>query len=74
MAMPSHIKRSLRCRDAQDDTEEALKNRLTVYHEQTVPILEHYKRSLCVSRVDANRPQLQVWKSIAGILPTRRKA
>mmetsp|Transcript_65477 Transcript_65477/g.174384 ORF Transcript_65477/g.174384 Transcript_65477/m.174384 type:complete len:274 (-) Transcript_65477:367-1188(-) len=56
-----------------DDTEDALKSRLGAYHEQTVPLLAHYDRSFCVSRVDANRPPPEVWDTIAGVLPKRRK-
>jgi len=55
-----------------DDTEEALKSRLAAYHEQTAPLLEHYDKAFCVARIDANRPQEEVWKSICAELPKRR--
>ena len=45
-----------------DDTEEALKARLAGYHDQTVPILDHYKP--VVSRVDANQGLDAVWTDI----------
>merc|ERR1711990_827243 len=38
-----------------DDTEEALTKRLQGYHEQTVPILEHYESKNITTKVDANR-------------------
>lgn len=56
---------------SKDDTEEALKNRLAAYHEQTVPLLAHYDKSFCVSRIDANRAQPEVWKSISAVLPNK---
>ena len=47
-----------------DDTEEALKSRLENYHAMTVPILDHYGPSGVVHKIDANRPQPEVWASI----------
>lgn len=35
-----------------DDTSEALKKRLSEYHNSTVPILEHYKPAGIVEQVD----------------------
>ena len=52
-----------------DDTEEALTKRLQGYHEQTVPILEHYAPSEVVSKVDANVAPEAVWDSIEKVLP-----
>jgi len=52
-----------------DDTEEALTKRLKSYHEQTVPILDHYAPFGIVSKVDANRPPAEVWDAIAAVLP-----
>jgi adenylate kinase len=53
-----------------DDTEEALKTRLSAYHEQTVPILAHYEPSGAVKRVDANKAPAEVWAAIESSLPT----
>ena len=52
-----------------DDTEEALSKRLKGYHEQTVPILEHYGPAGVVSKVDANVEPDAVWASIEKVLP-----
>ena len=52
-----------------DDTEEALGKRLKGYHEQTVPILEHYGPAGVVSKVDANVKPDAVWASIEKVLP-----
>ena len=51
-----------------DDTAEALKSRLEAYHAQTVPILAHYEPTGVVSKVDANRPQDDVWTSIEKVI------
>jgi len=54
-----------------DDTEEALTKRLAGYHEQTVPILDHYSPAGVVSRVDANVAPDEVWGSIEKVLPKK---
>merc|ERR1712060_144804 len=38
-----------------DDTEEALSKRLTSYHGQTVPILQHYMPAGIVKKIDGNQ-------------------
>ena len=53
-----------------DDTEEALKTRLSAYHEQTVPILAHYEPTGVVSKVDANVAPETVWSGIEKVLPS----
>jgi len=52
-----------------DDTEEALTKRLQGYHEQTVPILDHYSPAGVVQKVDANVAPDEVWASIEKVLP-----
>jgi len=52
-----------------DDTEEALGKRLQGYHEQTVPILDHYEPAGVVSRLNANIAPDEVWTSIDKVLP-----
>ena len=51
-----------------DDTEEALKSRLEAYHSMTVPILAHYWPTGLVHKIDANRPQPEVWASIEAVI------
>ena len=51
-----------------DDTAEALQARLSQYHAQTVPILDHYEPAGIVGRVDANRKPDEVWASIAQLV------
>ena len=52
-----------------DDTADGLKVRLAAYHEETEPVLEHYKQySGTVCKVDANQAPNAVWKKIAKIL------
>jgi adenylate kinase len=38
-----------------DDTKEALAKRLTSYHNETMPILEHYRPRGVVTKVNANQ-------------------
>ena len=39
-----------------DDTEEVIKNRLKLYHEQTAPVFEHYQEKANVIIVDGTQP------------------
>ncbi len=39
-----------------DDTEEVIKNRLKLYHEQTAPVFEHYKNKANIIEVDGTLP------------------
>jgi adenylate kinase len=49
-----------------DDTEEALRNRLKAFHEQTKPVLDHYKSK--VRDVDATRSIKEVYDQVTGVL------
>lgn len=51
-----------------DDTATALVQRLTSYHAETVPVLNHYKPSGIVSHANANQEMGKVWDEIAGII------
>eukprot|EP00440_Ansanella_granifera_P057345 gb/GFBE01062162.1/.p1 GENE.gb/GFBE01062162.1/~~gb/GFBE01062162.1/.p1 ORF type:complete len:320 (+),score=106.51 gb/GFBE01062162.1/:1-960(+) len=51
-----------------DDTEEALKERLSAYNAQTLPVLEHYEPCNVVHRVDANVEPAAVWASVEAII------
>ena len=52
-----------------DDTEEALAKRLSGYHAQTVPILEHYEPHGIVRRIDANDALHAVGERVEQVLP-----
>jgi len=39
-----------------DDQPETITNRLDVYEQQTIPILEHYEGKVSIHRVDGNQP------------------
>jgi adenylate kinase len=56
-----------------DDTEEALAKRLKGYHEQTVPILEHYQPQGIVVKVNANQDMDTIWNAIDVELPARMR-
>merc|ERR1712157_521869 len=51
-----------------DDTAEALKKRLLSYHNDTKPILDHYKPTGVVKTVNANQPPASVGKNITDSL------
>jgi adenylate kinase len=47
-----------------DDTEEVIKNRLKLYHEQTAPVFEHYKDKANVIIVDGTQSIDEITKSL----------
>jgi adenylate kinase len=47
-----------------DDTEEVMKNRLKLYHEQTAPVFEHYKDKANVIIVDGTQSIDEITKSL----------
>ncbi|RDA89529.1 hypothetical protein CP533_6645 [Ophiocordyceps camponoti-saundersi (nom. inval.)] len=51
-----------------DDTAEALKKRLSTYHQQTAPVVEYYRKTGIWQGVDASQQPGQVWKSVLSIL------
>jgi len=51
-----------------DDTAGALVKRLRGYHEETVPILEHYRPGGVVKEVNANQGMEGVWKEVLASL------
>lgn len=50
-----------------DDTAEALKKRLEIYHQETEPILEYYRTQNVVHDINGEQPIADVWKDIQGI-------
>jgi len=51
-----------------DDTPSALVQRLTSYHKETVPVLQHYKPGGIVFHVNANQSMDAVWKGVEGAI------
>jgi len=51
-----------------DDTATALVKRLSSYHGETVPILQHYEPNGVVKQVNANQGMTGVWKEVLGAL------
>lgn len=43
-------------RGRQDDTEEVIRNRLKVYHQQTAPLIDFYRDRQQLASVDGNQP------------------
>lgn len=74
----SHTGRSLTTRDAQqvtgepliqrsDDNADALKKRLVAYHQQTVPVIDYYKKKNIYASVDASKSADVVWNTLLAI-------
>lgn len=57
-----------------DDTSEALVKRLKGYHNETVPILDHYMPNGVVRTVNANQGMEGVWKEVLGALARPKSA
>jgi adenylate kinase len=51
-----------------DDKPETVQKRLTVYHEQTQPLIDYYKKQGILKSVDGTQPMEQVFSSIVDIL------
>jgi adenylate kinase len=51
-----------------DDQPETISNRLDVYEDQTVPILEHYNGKVEIHRVDGSQPIDEVTKAIEHVV------
>jgi adenylate kinase len=51
-----------------DDTSDALRNRLQIYHSDSVPVLEHYELSGIISTINANQDIDAVWKDVLRLL------
>jgi adenylate kinase len=57
-----------------DDTPEAIKRRLGLYHQQTAPLLDFYRRRGLLVEVDGNRTIEEVTGAIVAALARRRAA
>ena len=55
-----------------DDTEETIRNRLAVYHEQTEPLVGYYERVGLLRRFDGQRSADEVHAHIRAALATLR--
>lgn len=51
-----------------DDKEETVKNRLTVYHDQTQPLIDFYSERNVLKNVDGTLDMMDVFKAITNIL------
>ncbi len=52
----------------QDDKPETVQNRLSVYHEQTQPLIEYYDKKNILRTVDGTKDMQEVFDSIVAIL------
>lgn len=51
-----------------DDNEETIENRLKVYYQQTLPLLEYYERKALLKKVDGNQSPDEVYKNLLKII------
>ncbi len=51
-----------------DDKPETVQKRLTVYHDQTQPLIDYYKNQNILKSVDGTQPMEAVFEAIIGIL------
>ena len=51
-----------------DDKPETVLKRLSVYHEQTQPLIEYYEKAGILRNVDGTRPMEEVFRAISDIL------
>ena len=51
-----------------DDKEEVIKKRLEVYHSQTAPLIEYYKKKNKLQLIDATRPPDEVYKELLSMI------
>ena len=52
----------------QDDKPETVQNRLSVYHEQTQPLIDFYKEKGVLRAVDGTKDMKEVFQAISAIL------
>ena len=53
-----------------DDKPETVKNRLSVYHEQTQPLIDYYNKAGVLAEVDGTKDLEDVFKDVVNILGT----
>jgi len=51
-----------------DDNEETVRNRLKVYHEQTAPLIEYYKKKGVLFEVDGSKSIEEITQQLISIL------
>ena len=59
------IKKRLEARARFDDTPEAIETRLQIYHEETEPVLEHYRSLGILEEIDGERSIEEIARDIA---------
>ncbi len=60
-------------RQRSDDTEEAIRERLRVYHQQTAPLVRHYQRSGLLLTVDGQGRPDEVFARVVATVPALRR-
>ena len=57
-----------------DDNADALKKRLSTYHDQTAPVVGYYQKTGIWKGIDASQEPGQVWKSLLGVFEQQKGA
>lgn len=52
----------------EDDTIEAIKQRMKLFHEQTQPVIDYYRKKHILEEVDGERPIEEIYREILGCL------
>ncbi|MEM9903973.1 MAG: adenylate kinase [Cyanobacteria bacterium P01_D01_bin.44] len=67
-AIASLIQRML-ATGRQDDREDAIRRRLEVHHEHTVPLIDFYQKRDCLTRINGNLPVAEVTRTLQASMP-----
>ena len=51
-----------------DDKEETVRNRLSVYHKETQPLIDYYKKAQILKTVDGTKTADEVFDGIKAVL------
>lgn len=55
-----------------DDTEDAIKNRMSAYHELTAPLIDFYRAKALIRDINGSRESSEVFSDVAKILDERK--
>lgn len=61
---PEEAERRLLLRGREDDTKEAIRNRMKFFSRYVMPVIHHYKKHGRLIRIDGNPPPKIVWREI----------
>lgn len=65
----NEFKQRLQKRGRKDDTEEAIEKRWQVFHEQTLPVVQHYQNEGVLAEIDGEGTVKEIAQRIARVIP-----